>query len=374
MSRADRPALRDEHVAAVALAGLEEMAPGLLRRLVDRFGSATAALTAVRTGRAATVVVDEAPRERRDARHAAMARWRRQLDPAATRRTLEARRATVWVDGDPGHPISEPIPSPPAVLLAEGEHLEALQQPRVAIVGTRSATPHGLADARELAATLAEAGVTVVSGLAIGIDGAAHEGTLDAGGLTIGVVATGLDVVYPRRHHQLVQRVRAQGLVLGETGYGIGPSPGRFPVRNRIIAALADAVVVVEATLTGGARITAEHALRYDRWVLAVPGSRRNPAAAGTNALIADGAFPLTDWADLLLALGMSPGSRRTPPPRPAPDPDGRVILDALAGEPATPEQLTARTGLPPDRVALGIAGLERAGWVTRSQGCIWPR
>ena len=244
--------------------------------------------------------------------------------------------------------------------------------------GSRSwdaaATPHGLADARELGATLAEAGITVVSGMAIGIDGAAHEGAVEAGGGAIGVVATGLDIEYPRRHVNLYRRVRANGLIVGETGYGIGPEPGRFPVRNRIIAALADLVVVVEATVTGGARITAEHALRYDRAVFAVPGSRRNHAAAGTNALIADGAYPLTDWSDIVLALGMTAGARRAAVPRAAPDANGRALLDALAGEPASPEQLATRTALAPDTIALAVVALERAGWVTWSKGLVWPR
>ena len=114
------------------------------------------------------------------------------------------------------------------------------ERPRVAVVGTRDATPHGLADARELGAYLASEGVTVVSGLAIGIDGAAHEGAIDAGGGAVGVVATGLDVVYPRRHAVLYERVRATGVLTGETGYGVGPLRSRFPVRNRIIAAFAD--------------------------------------------------------------------------------------------------------------------------------------
>ena len=188
------------------------------------------------------------------------------------------------------------------------------------------------------------------------------------------MVATGLDVEYPRRHRALYRDVRAHGLVLGETGYGIGPAPWRFPVRNRIIAALADIVVVVEATLTGGARITAEHAVRYDRAVFAVPGSRRNAASAGTNALIADGAYPLTEWSDVLVALGMTPGARRAAPARAAPDGDGRRVLDALGGEPASPEQLAARTGLGPEAVALTVAVLERTGWVTWSQGLVSPQ
>src|SRR5262249_18563414 len=272
---------------------------------------------------------------------------------------LVARAARVWLAGESASPIADSLPDRPLVLVSEGSRPDALDAPRVAIVGTRAATPHGLADARELAATLADAGVTVVSGLAIGIDGAAHAGVIDGGGTTVGGGATGLDIEDPRRHAAVYRRVRTQGIVLGETGYGIGPTPWRFPVRNRIIAALADVVVVVEATLTGGARITAEHAARYDRTVFAVPGSRRNAAAAGTNALIADGAHPLTDWGDLVLALDMTPGSRRRAPMRAAPDPPGRAVLEALGGAAGTPEALVARTGLSPEEFALAVRALE---------------
>jgi DNA processing protein len=245
----------------------------------------------------------------------------------------------------------------------------------VAIVGTRAATPHGLADARELGGHPADAGITVVSGLAIGIDGAAHEGALDAGGLVVGVVATGLDITYPRRHTVLYERVRASGVIVSEQGFGVGPRPGLFPVRNRIIAALADVVVVVEATIRGGARITAQFALEYGRPVLAVPGSRRNSSAAGTNALIADGAHPLVDWSDVVVALGMTPASTRaTVERRPPPSPAGRALLDALGGEAANPDQVASRTGLAPEAVAVAITDLERTGWVERAQGAVWPR
>jgi DNA processing protein len=219
--------------------------------------------------------------------------------------------------------------------------------------------------------------VTVVSGLAIGIDGAAHEGAIDAGGGVVGVVATGLDVTYPRRHAILYDRVRARGMIVAERGFGVGPRPGLFPVRNRIIAALADVVVVVEATLKGGARITAQFALDYGRSVLAVPGSRRNPAAAGTNALIADGAHPLVEWSDVLVALGMTaPGTPRgsTAPPRAVPTLKARALLDALGGEPASPDQLASRSALSPPEIAVALAELERAGWTERAQGVIWPR
>jgi len=374
--RAVRPVVPDpgaDQVAAVALAGLETLGFRRIRRLVVHFGSPRRAAAALREGRARAVLAPTFGPAHAHLLDPMCSRWSA-IDLEGARATIRARGTHVWVEGDPRYPVVDALPDLPVCTLAEGDRPDGLDAPRVAIVGTRSATPHGLADARELAGTLADAGVTVVSGLAIGIDGAAHAGAVDAGGTTVGVVATGLDVVYPRRHRRLYADVRRQGLVLGETGYGIGPTPWRFPIRNRIIAALADVVVVVEATLTGGARITAEHALQYDRAVFAVPGSRRNPAAAGTNALIADGAFPLTDWADVLVALGMTPGARRGEPVRSPPDAQGRAVLTALGGEPASPEQLAARTGFAPEVVALAVARLERTGWVTWAQGLVWTR
>jgi DNA processing protein len=224
---------------------------------------------------------------------------------------------------------------------------------------------------------LAGCGITVVSGLAIGIDGAAHAGALDAGGGVVGVVATGLDIVYPRRHVVLFERVRRAGVLLSESGFGIGANRFRFPVRNRIIAALADVVVVVEATLRGGARITAESALEYGRTVLTVPGSRRNPAAEGCNALLADGAHPLLHPDDVLVALGLTPGSRRGWGALPARAVLGREstrVLDACSGEPASVDQLASRTGLAPEAVTLALRELEQHGWIEHRRGWWWPR
>jgi DNA processing protein len=247
-----------------------------------------------------------------------------------------------------------------------------------------------LTDAWELGAFLGAAGISVVSGLAIGIDGAAHHGALQAAEASeqrgepsvagpVGVVATGLDVVYPRRHRVLFERVRHYGVLLGEQPFGVPPERGRFPVRNRIIAALADVVVVVEATLKGGSRITAERALDYGRPVLAMPGSRRNPAAAGCNALLADGAQPLLDPSDVLVALGLTPGARRlwsTVPgatKRPPASAAAEAVLKALAGEAAHPDQLANRTGLDPGQLALAIEELVGLGRVTRDRGFVWP-
>jgi DNA processing protein len=262
----------------------------------------------------------------------------------------------------------------PRVLLGEGDRPRAFDAPRVAIVGTRAATPLGIADAREIAAFCARAGITVVSGLAIGIDGAAHAGALDAGGLTVGVVATGLDIVYPRRHERLFARVREQGLIVGENGYGTQPLPWRFPIRNRIIAALADAVIVVEATAGGGARITANDAARFGRDVYALPGSRRNPAAAGCNALLLDGAKPLLDPADVLFALGrggtVEGGWATAPPP---PDPDQWAVLHALAGESATIDEIERRVAFPAARLGAALRSLEVCGRLERRRGLWWP-
>jgi DNA processing protein len=358
-----------DEVAAATLVCLPKMSPTRLRSLVDHFGSADAALRSVLAGRVSREICDASA----DVRRA----WRDRADPVAMRRCLEARGTRVWLEGTDAYPIVDAVPDRPAVLLAEGQRPDVLSTPRVAVVGTRAATPHGLADARELGAFLAGEGVTVVSGLAIGIDAAAHDGAIDADGGVVGVVATGLDVTYPRRHAILYDRVRSRGMIVAERGFGVGPLPGLFPVRNRIIAALADVVVVVEATLRGGARITAQFALDYGRSVLAVPGSRRNPAAAGTNALIADGAHPLVEWSDVLVALGMtSAGTRGSgrAPARPAPSIDGRAILDALGGEPANPDQLASRCRLSPQAVAVALAELERAGWTERAQGAVWPR
>ena len=363
-------------IAAATLVELPDMTPARLRALLDHFGTPGAALDAVSRGQAAAALPpDEMTRANATPRSVLARRWRGHADTARAARRLEHRGTHVWIDGTPPYPIVDEVPDRPAVLLAEGQRADVLNRRRVAVVGTRAATPHGLIDARELGAFLAGAGVSVVSGMAIGIDGAAHEGAVGAGGGAVGVVATGLDIEYPRRHVSLYERVRRAGVVLGETAFGVRPHPARFPVRNRIIAALAEVVVVVEATLQGGARITAQFALEYGRTVLAVPGSRRNAAAAGTNALIADGAHPLVEWSDVLVALGLSGSTRgAVSAARPAPGVDGKSVLDALGGEAATADQLSSRAGLPPERIAFALVELERGGWIDRAQGAVWPR
>jgi DNA processing protein len=364
-------------VAAATLVCLPDMGPSRLRAVLERWPDPGVALAAVRDGKAGVALARNdrlVSVHERDALVRSWAHAARVLDLAPEL----ARRGTAVVrDGQPDYPIGDEVPDRPAVLLVEGASADVLRRPRVAIVGTRSASVHGLADASELGAFLARSGITVVSGLAIGIDAAAHLGALDAGGGVVGVVATGLDVVYPRRHVVLFERVRGSGVLLSEAGFGAQANRFRFPVRNRIIAALADVVVVVEATRRGGARITADYGLEYGRPVLVVPGSRRNPSAEGCNALLADGAQPLLDPDDVLVALGLTPGSRRgwgAPPPRATPDPDGARILEACGGEAATVDQLVSRTGLSPEAVTVALRSLERQGWAEHRRGWWWPR
>ena len=263
----------------------------------------------------------------------------------------------------------------PRRLRGQGLRPDAFDRPRVAIVGARAASPAGLADARELAAFCARAGLTVVSGLALGIDAAAHEGAIDAGGLTVGVIASGLDIEYPREHTRLYARVREQGLVVTEHPDGTAPLPRRFPERNRIIAALADVVVLVEASEKGGALHTARDALTCNRDVYAMPGSRRNPLAAGCNRLIADGATMLLEPPDLLFGLGLGGTLDATwsAPPEPPRDPDQRAVWRAFAGEGANIETLRTRCTLPAERLGAALRELERSRRVVRRRGMWWP-
>ena len=365
--------LDERSIAAGTLASLYLVTPPRIRRMLDAFGDPVSAVAAVRA-RQVTHLIGRC--EELEPRELAR-RWSEQASSGAVREQLDARGTHVWIAADDDYPIGDPLPDRPPILLGEGERPDAFAAKRVAIVGTRSATPHGLADARELGGFLAGAGVTVVSGLAIGIDAAAHLGALDAGGLVVGVVATGLDVVYPRRHRALYGTVREQGLVVGEHGYGVQPRRERFPVRNRIIAALADIVVIVEATVNGGSRITAKYAAEYGRTVYALPGSRRNPAAAGCNALLGDGAEALLDPGDLLIGLGRGgsqPGDWGSAGRVPPTDDDDAAVMLALAGDPGAIDDLERHTKLPPARLGAALGRLERAGRIQRMRGLWWPR
>jgi DNA processing protein len=314
----------------------------------------------------------------------------RAADPAETLARHLAHGCRILVHGRADYPRRlADDPAPPAVLLALGD-LSALDGPTVAVVGTRNATRLGRDLAAGLGRDLAGAGVAVVSGLALGIDAAAHRGALAAAhaedreavgtetaapapgiGPPVGVVASGPDIAYPRSNRRLHHDVRTHGLLLTETPLGLRPTAWRFPARNRVIAALADAVVVVESRRAGGSILTAGEALERGVTVLAVPGHPTAPAAGGTNDLLFDGAAVVRSSTDVLDAIGLTvpaPPSRSTKPTAPV-DPLAAAILAAIGETPAALGEIVARSGLDLDAVSPVLAALEAQGLVSRTGG-----
>lgn len=270
--------------------------------------------------------------------------------------------------GTPGYPsvLCHDL-DPPAVVFHKGDP-QVVHGPRVAIVGTRRCTRYGSDVAFELGRDLALAGVGVVSGLALGIDAAAHAGALEARAAPpIAVVGNGMDKVYPERNRALWRAVADRGVLLGEAPLGAPPERWRFPARNRIIAALADVVVVVESHASGGAMHTVTEAAARDRAVLAVPGPVRSSASDGCLDLLADGCAPCRDADDVLLALGMSGAETAPLDSRQDPGSIGQQVLDALGWQPADAEQIKGRTGLTMVQVAGAVEELRVAGWVAVS-------
>jgi DNA processing protein len=359
---------------ATALASLDGMGPARLQALLGQHPSPRAAWAAVASGRlrpgpalARALGAKSAP---------VLTAWRTQataLDPSARWQAHLAKGVGVVLRGNLGYPSAfDDDPDPPSILFHHGDP-DVIAGSRVAIVGTRDCTRTGHEIAFELGAELSAAGVAVVSGLALGIDGAAHAGALQAGGAPpIAVVGSGLDVVYPRRNGPLWRQVVRRGVVLSEYPLGSPAQAWHFPARNRLIAALADVVVVVESHGTGGALLTAEEALDRGRPVLAVPGPVRSPASAGCNRLLAEyGPVGVArDVSDVLLALRLEPGSRRVAAERRPPPAIGDVeLLEAMAWQPVTLEQLVLRASRSLVDVAAALTRLELDGWVAARGG-----
>jgi len=247
----------------------------------------------------------------------------------------------------------------PAGLWVAGAIETLAARPRVAIVGTRRATRYGLRVTEALTAALARAGACIVSGLAAGIDGAAHRAALDAGGATIAVLGTGLGHAFPKGHRALQLAVSQRGLLISELEHEEHGMPFTFPERNRIIAALAQLTIVVEAPPRSGALNTAEHALRLNRTVAAIPGPIDQPQSQGTNLLIRDGAQPIATVEDALALVSLTP-PLRTPRLDPSGD-EGRVWA-ALADGALDIDTLCHRSGLPAAQCLAAVTTLELAG------------
>ena len=290
----------------------------------------------------------------------------RRDDVAAFVEELKGRGIVCIARSDPGYPAPlRELADPPLAVFAMGAGAGpplALPGRGLGIVGARRGGAPALALARRLGAFAAEAGMCVVSGMALGVDAAGHLGALDAGGATVAVLGCGPDVAYPRTNAGLHRRILETGLVLSEYPPGIPPAPWRFPARNRLIAALSDAVLVVEARARSGALITADHALDLGRDVLAVPGWAGSPAAAGTNGLLKAGAGMIENEDDLAAWLGLEPPSQAAPPAEDA------ALVDAAASGPAHVEELADRLGKPAHELAAALSRLELDGWIARDE------
>ena len=358
--------------------------PGLSRRaaraLLAAWGSPEAVL---RAGPAAwRSVVGEAlakvlEGDRTTATGCAESGWRWHLGDPSRRR---------WVAlGDPGYPPALlSTDDPPLLLYLEGDAtVLAAPRPRaLAIVGSRQASAQGRADARAFARELGDAGWIVVSGLAQGIDAAAHEGALSSASATVAVVGTGLDTVYPRAHEALAARIARHGVLVSEFPPGTPPRAEHFPRRNRLIATLSRGTLVVEAAMASGSLITARWALEAGREVFAIPGSIHAPQSRGCHALIRQGAKLVETVTDILEELTPSEGER---PPRVAPPAQAQTqraasegpedaVLEALGHAPATLDALGARTGLPAATLSALLLDHELAGRVQRLPGGIFQR
>jgi DNA processing protein len=262
-------------------------------------------------------------------------------------------------------PLLRAIHDPPRALFLRGAEAELLCRPSVAVVGARACSSYGAQVARMLGRELAAAGLVVVSGLARGIDGEAHRGALEADGITVAVLGCGIDRDYPAAHAQLAARIREHGLVVSEFEPGVEPAPWRFPARNRIIAGLCAATVIVEARDRSGALITADFALEEGREVFAVPGEITSALSVGTNRLLALGAAPLTAAADVLELFGLERADEKAEPP----DEDAAAVLARLGDGAASADELVRTTGLDAGVVAGALVELELVGLVGESAG-----
>lgn len=258
------------------------------------------------------------------------------------------------------------IADPPKQLYVAGNDL--VQGPAVAVVGARKASRYGAEVASWIAAALAEHGVTIVSGLARGIDAAAHRGALSAGGLTVGVLGCGLDICYPAGNRSLFDQIAVEGTLVSEYEAGTRPLPFHFPVRNRIIAGMSLAVVIVEGRPDGGAMITARLAAEYGREVFAVPGPVHSAGSRGPHLLLRDGARLAASAGDVLEDLGLDPGTLRPGEPVVL-EPDEQRLIDCLEAEPQLLDVIARRAGCPAATASAILMKLEMKGLAARDGG-----
>jgi DNA processing protein len=343
------------------------LGPSLLRRLLQQFGLPEAILAKPRdlSGLVAPSVLDSLYSE--------------QVQEAAA-------RAVAWA-AEPGNHVVTladdryprallEIADPPALLYARGR-VELLQRDCLAIVGSRNASAQGESNAEHFARALSDAGLTVVSGLAMGIDAAAHRGALTGAGSTIAVLGTGVDLIYPRRNAELARQIAAGGLLVSEFSLGTGPMAANFPRRNRLISGLSQGCLVVEAALASGSLITARAAAEQGREVFAIPGSIHSALSKGCHALIKSGAKLVESSEDVLCELSgfrRSGSASTTARSAPLPGEDSSVLLPHMGHDPVDVDALCARAGMPAEQVASELLRLELEGWVAALPGGLYQR
>ena len=342
---------RRDREAILVLSHLESLTPRDLHRLAWAERTGARCLRAVRTGRAGT-----------DGDRQAI----RNIDPREVGESLASSGSRAAYPGDREYP--DPLldlVDPPAVLFLRGGPV--VEERSVAVVGARLCSPYGSELASMLGGGLAAAGVTVVSGAALGIDAAAHRGALRADGLTVAVLGSGIDVPYPRGNRRLIERIAEAGTVVSEYPPGVRPVPRRFPARNRIVAALSRAVLVVEGASGSGSILTAEFGMELHREVLAVPGPVTSPLSDAPHALIRDGATLVRGLDDVLAVLGLQGGDAAEIVP--GLSEDERRVLGAMAGTGLTLESVVARAAIPPGAAMAALVELELRGFVRSAGG-----
>lgn len=333
--------------AAIVLSGLRGITPRKLLALAAEHGTASAVLAEIREGRAGSQLDRSLAVE---------------IDPASLRESAAACGARIVPWDAPEYPTQlRHVHDPPALLYAIGRPPPDPTS-AVAVVGARRSTALGRELAHEIGRVLALAGVTIVSGAARGIDAAAHEGALVAGGHTLAVMGCGVDVVYPPGGRGLIERIRGSGTVLSEHAPGTPPLPWNFPARNRIVAGLCRATVVVEGAAGSGSMITAEHAMEFGRDVFAVPGAVTSPLAASPLRLIRDGATMIRGPEDLLEDLALEPGADEIAD-RVGMSGEERRVLEELTG-PTLPDRIASTLGATVPEVVAVLMRLELRGLV----------
>jgi len=349
--------MMDNNAYWIAFNKVKGIGPARMKALIEAFGTLEAAWTAPQIELARTGL------DRRSLTN--LIKARNTLDPAAEWARVQRAGFDLLTWSDERYPFNlAQTDAPPPVLYMDGAILDE-DVWAVAIVGTRRATAYGREVAHTLATELARNGVTVVSGLALGIDTIAHQAALDAGGRTIAVLGSGVDVIYPHQNRMLAKAIARRGAVVSEYALGVHPEANNFPPRNRIISGLSRGVIVIEAGVRSGALITARFAADQGREVFAVPGSILHPGSAGCNRLIQEGAIPLLSVDDVLDQLNLSrvPDQRAVQQSVP-PDPLEAELLAHLSGEPRHVDEIVRRSNLPSAQISSLLAIMELKGLV----------